>query len=87
MPYNLEYGAAGTMLGTGTSGPTNAGVGPYQLVMANTDCTFTANVNWKNASNPVTISLFAGDVRYGTFRNITVTSGSLLAYSVDEARA
>jgi hypothetical protein len=54
--------------------------GTFDFMNAIEDSTVSVVVNWKNATNPETVTLSAGQSLPGVFLSITVTSGRILAF-------
>lgn len=76
----LDYGGEGTLIdGSGVA------TGAWSMIQALEDASVTVTVNWKDYQGveiPVgkVLEITAGDVRYGTFTSIEVTSGEVVAY-------
>lgn len=71
-----ELGNGGVYL-TSTQGATDVNAIKIQCL---TDATLTAETGWVNADSPQAIVLTAGQVIYGNFSQITVSTGSVVAY-------
>lgn len=65
-------------LGENPTKITTTAAGPFDMLYALTDATFTCNTNWVGGSNPETITVAAGMVVPGTFTNISVSAGTIL---------
>lgn len=63
---------------------TAAFTGNWKVVKCITDCVFTT-LTCSEGDNFDGVALSAGDVLYGPFTNITLASGSIIAYNRNKA--